>query len=94
LVLREAPWTNGQISARFASPAWAHAQGHPAVTLSTFRDMPWNRPFYRKHGFRDVPTAEWTPGVRAIRQKEAQHGLRVEARVFMRCNLDRVSFAT
>src|SRR5437867_332412 len=32
--------------------AWAKAQGHAAVTLSTFRDVPWNGPFYRKHGFR------------------------------------------
>jgi hypothetical protein len=55
--------------------------------LSTFRDVPWNGPFYRKHGFRDLQPAEWTPGMRAIREKEAQHGLRVEARVFMRRDL-------
>lgn len=67
--------------------AWAQAQGHKAVTLSTFRDVPWNGPFYRKHGFRDLQPAEWTPGMRAIREKEAQHGLRVEARVFMRREL-------
>lgn len=68
--------------------AWARAQGHPAVTLSTFRDVPWNGPFYRKHGFRDLPQAQWTPGMRAIREQEARHGLRVEARVFMRRELD------
>lgn len=73
--------------------AWAQAQGHPAVTLSTFRDVPWNGPFYRKHGFRDVPPADWTPGMRAIREKEAQHGLRVDARVFMCRSLDRVGSA-
>lgn len=67
--------------------AWAHAQGHAAVTLSTFRDVPWNGPFYRKHGFRDLQLAEWTPGMRAIREKEARHGLCVEARVFMRREL-------
>jgi GNAT superfamily N-acetyltransferase len=67
--------------------AWAAGQGHAAVTLSTFRDVPWNGPFYRKHGFRDLQPAEWTPGMRAIREKEAQHGLRVEARVFMRKEL-------
>ena len=67
--------------------AWAQAQGHAAVTLSTFRDVPWNGPFYRKHGFRDLQPAEWTPGMRAIREKEAQHGLCVEARVFMRHEL-------
>src|SRR4051812_38729037 len=34
--------------------AWAEEQGHTAVTLSTFREVPWNGPFYRKHGFRDL----------------------------------------
>jgi GNAT superfamily N-acetyltransferase len=67
--------------------AWAKEQGHSAVTLSTFRDVPWNGPFYRKHGFRDLQPSEWTPGMRTIREQEAQHGLRVEARVFMRRDL-------
>lgn len=67
--------------------AWAQDQGHSAVTLSTFRDVPWNGPFYRRHGFRELQPAEWTPGMRAIRRKEAQHGLAVEARVLMRRDL-------
>jgi GNAT superfamily N-acetyltransferase len=67
--------------------AWAKARGYPAVTLSTFRDVPWNGPFYRKHGFRDLRSEEWTPGMRAIREREARHGLSVEARVFMRREL-------
>lgn len=71
--------------------AWAREQGYTAVTLSTVRDVPWNGPFYRKHGFRDLQPAERTPSMRAIREKEAQHGLRVEARVFMRLELTRRS---
>ena len=63
---------------------WAEAQGYASVTLSTFRDVPWNGPFYRKHGFRDLSPADWTADMRAIREREARHGLRVEARVFMR----------
>jgi predicted N-acetyltransferase YhbS len=63
---------------------WAQEQGHPAVTLSTFRDVPWNGPFYRKHGFADLAPADWTPGMHVIREQEANHGLRTEARVFMR----------
>jgi GNAT superfamily N-acetyltransferase/ketosteroid isomerase-like protein len=74
--------------------AWAQERGYAAVTLSTFREVPWNGPFYRKHGFRDLPPAGWTPGMRAIREKEAQHGLRVEARVFMRRELDGVQPVT
>lgn len=76
----------GRLLARVC--AWARARGRPAVTLSTFRDVPWNGPFYRKHGFRDLQPAEWTPGMWAIRKKEAKY-LRVEARVFMRRDLDR-----
>lgn len=59
------------------------------MTLSTFRDVPWNAPFYSKNGFRALSPSEWTPTMRAIREKEAQHGLRVEARVFMRRELER-----
>jgi hypothetical protein len=55
-------------------------KGHPAVTLSTFRDPPWNGPFHRRHGFRDLRPDEWTPGMRAIREQAARHGLAVEAR--------------
>ncbi len=67
--------------------SWAREEGLAAITLSTFRDVPWNGPFYRRHGFRDLSPAEWTPGLREIREREAQHGLAVEARVFMRREL-------
>jgi GNAT superfamily N-acetyltransferase len=46
---------------------WAEDRGHDAVTLSTFGDVPWNGPFYRKQGFRDLSPAEWTPSMQAIR---------------------------
>ncbi|MFL5300632.1 MAG: GNAT family N-acetyltransferase [Anaeromyxobacteraceae bacterium] len=66
-----------------AACAWGRDHGHAAVTLSTFRDVPWNGPFYRKHGFRELRPEEWTSGIREIRDREARHGLRVDARVFM-----------
>lgn len=55
--------------------AWAAGAGYPALTLTTFRDVPWNAPYYRRLGFRDVPVAEETPGLRAIRAHEASLGL-------------------
>jgi len=67
--------------------AWGAAQGCAAVTLSTFRDVPWNGPFYRRHGFRDLAPEEWTPGMPAIRQREIAVGLKPDARVFMRREL-------
>lgn len=33
---------------------WAASKGHPAVTLTTFRDVPWNGPFYGRLGFRVI----------------------------------------
>ncbi|KAM3111566.1 GNAT family N-acetyltransferase [Phormidesmis sp. 146-33] len=33
--------------------AWAKQQGYAIVSLSTFRDIPWNAPFYSKLGFRN-----------------------------------------
>jgi GNAT superfamily N-acetyltransferase len=68
---------------------WATERGHAAVTLCTFRDVPWNGPFYRRQGFRDLEPHEWSPGMAGIRAAEAEHGLRVEARVFMRRDLPR-----
>jgi GNAT superfamily N-acetyltransferase len=68
---------------------WAQERGYVAITLSTFRDVPWNGPFYRRNGFRDLRPDEWSPGMGAIRDIEARHGLRVNARVFMRRNLPR-----
>ena len=70
--------------------SWAQARGHASVTLSTFRDVPWNAPFYRKHGFRDLQPEEWSPSMRSLQESEARHGLRVEARVFMRRDLPQV----
>ena len=62
---------------------WAAVRGYPAVTLSTFRDVPWNGPFYRKQGFRDLEHLEWAPYMHMLREEETRHGLKVEERVFM-----------
>ena len=66
---------------------WAQAQGCTDVALSTFRDVPWNAPFYRKRGFRELSPTEWTAGMLAIREVEAKNGLAVDDRVFMRLEL-------
>lgn len=67
---------------------WARDAGHKAVTLSTFRDVPWNGPFYRKHGFHDLKPEQWLPWMLPLRETEMKHGLAVEVRVFMRRELD------
>jgi GNAT superfamily N-acetyltransferase len=67
--------------------AWAREHHYPAVTLTTFRDIPWNAPFYARLGFRILDKDEWTPGLRAISAEEAQTGLDPAQRVCMRRDL-------
>jgi GNAT superfamily N-acetyltransferase len=51
---------------------WAASNGYPAITLTTFRDVPWNGPFYARHGFRVID--DLSPGLRLIRDHERQIG--------------------
>lgn len=64
--------------------AWAGARGLPAVTLTTFRDVPWNAPFYGRLGFRTLAPAELGPELAALVRREHEEGLRSEERVAMR----------
>jgi ribosomal protein S18 acetylase RimI-like enzyme len=67
--------------------AVAEAKGRPAVTLTTFRDVPWNAPYYRRCGFRDLAESELGPELRRLRDAEAAHGLDPTLRVCMRRDL-------
>ncbi|HEY2794114.1 MAG TPA: GNAT family N-acetyltransferase [Micromonosporaceae bacterium] len=55
-----------------------------ALTLTTFRDVPWNAPHYERCGFRTLAADEITPGLRRIRMHEAELGLDRWPRVCMR----------
>lgn len=61
---------------------WAVAAGLAALTLTTFRTVPWNAPYYRRLGFREL--TELTPGLSAIMAAETAMGLDPAARVCMR----------
>lgn len=66
---------------------WAKAHDYLIVSLSTFRDIPWNAPFYSKLGFRPLDEAELTTGFQQIRLKELEAGLAISERVIMHCML-------
>jgi GNAT superfamily N-acetyltransferase len=61
--------------------ARALAGGLQGLSLSTFRDVPWNAPYYRRLGFVETPTL--TLGLAAIRAEHVARGLDETARVFM-----------
>ncbi|MCG6497781.1 GNAT family N-acetyltransferase [Kitasatospora sp. A2-31] len=62
----------------------AAAHGVPALTLTTFTDVPWNAPYYVRCGFRPLDDDLLGPGQLDIRAREAAHGLDRWPRLFMR----------
>jgi GNAT superfamily N-acetyltransferase len=55
--------------------ARAKGRGAPGVSLLTFRDVPWNGPWYAKHGFEVLDEDRWGPGIRAYWDAEIRAGL-------------------
>jgi GNAT superfamily N-acetyltransferase len=62
---------------------WAAGQGLPALTLSTFRSVAWNGPYYARLGFRELAAAGITPGLAEIQAEETAMGLEPAERIFM-----------
>ncbi len=63
---------------------WAAASGFAAVTLTTFREVPWNMPFYARLGFAEIPSQELSEALHSVLQHEASRGLDPGRRVAMR----------
>lgn len=66
---------------------WARSQGATSVTLTTFRDVAWNGPWYERRGFVVDPDAAADPGLEAVAAWEAEHDFG-EPRVWMRRPVD------
>ncbi|ORA32609.1 GNAT family N-acetyltransferase [Mycobacterium branderi] len=67
---------------------YAAERGVPALTLTTFRDVPWNGPWYRKRGFTDFPESQWGEQLRAIWAEEQAAGIAIAPRVAMHRPVD------
>ncbi|MFR9775324.1 GNAT family N-acetyltransferase [Micromonospora sp. MS34] len=63
---------------------WAAGRGLPALTLTTFRSVPFNGPYYARLGFRELSGAEITPGLAERLAAEAAMGLDPADRIAMR----------
>lgn len=64
--------------------AEARRAGLLAMTLTTFRDIPWNGPLYERYGFVPLDEAQLPPELAARRASERDNGLDVAPRVAMR----------
>jgi GNAT superfamily N-acetyltransferase len=67
---------------------WGRQRGHKKLALSTFRDIPWNAPFYRRLGFEIVPEDCFTENMLQLRFNEHAAGLPIEQRVIMMNSLE------
>jgi GNAT superfamily N-acetyltransferase len=63
--------------------AWAARDGYRSVTLTTFRDLPWNMPFYARLGFQVIVPEEFSPALRSVLEDETRRGLDPRRRVAM-----------
>jgi hypothetical protein len=65
----------------------ARAQALRSITLTTFREVPWNGPFYRSLGFQVLSPEELEPRLRDILDDETQRGFPAEERCAMRLSI-------
>lgn len=66
---------------------WARDTGRMSLTLTTFTDVPWNRPLYEHLGFRVLSEDEIGPELAMLRDQETAHGFDSTTRVAMRRDL-------
>nr|WP_199045708.1 4-(cytidine 5'-diphospho)-2-C-methyl-D-erythritol kinase [Dyella sp. ASV24] len=60
---------------------WARMAGYHRVDLGTLADVPWNAPFYAKHGFHAVDKN--LPEFAFARERDRENGFPDDLRVFM-----------
>ena len=77
--------TEGRVDSR--DPFAAYATNLAAVTLTTFRTIPWNCPFYERLGFRTLDETELSPRLTAVLDEEAGQGLARDARCAMQLTI-------
>jgi GNAT superfamily N-acetyltransferase len=74
-----------------AVQAWARDSRFARVTLTTFREIPWNAPFYASCGFRALDATQWQPALAAVVREEAARGLDPTERLVMAWSPEEVS---
>ena len=63
--------------------AWAATARYQAVTLTTFRNVAWNMPFYKRLGFHEITFGDLSDALRSLLRDEIRRGLDPALRVAM-----------
>lgn len=61
--------------------------GYKAITLTTYRNLPWNGPWYARMGFNEVRIVDMPPEYWKVWQIETQHGFNMSTRCLMRMKI-------
>lgn len=73
-----------RLAARMIDRLAADVRGtHAELSLTTFRDVPWNAPYYRNIGFIELAYAEAGPQHEDSWRHQAESGLDMARRLFM-----------
>lgn len=67
---------------------WVSRSGYRQITLTTFRAVGWNMPFYSRFGFVEVPPEQQSRELREIVEDERARGLDPVHRVVMALRVD------
>ncbi len=67
---------------------FAKSQQVSHVTLTTFRDIPWNAPYYQRLGFSIMAASQLTPELDAILQQEVDAGFQAADRCAMQLSVN------
>jgi GNAT superfamily N-acetyltransferase len=70
-----------------AGEAWALAKSFDGITLTTYRDISWNAPFYRRLGFVEFTPEPARAGLLETIENEAAWGFAFAPRIAMRKQL-------
>jgi GNAT superfamily N-acetyltransferase len=71
-----------------AAIQWATIHRLTALTLTTFRAVPWNAPFYSRMGFKVLSVSGLEERLSALLRKEIEEGFAEGTRCAMRLSLD------
>lgn len=70
-----------------AAGDWARSLGRARLTLTTFREVPFNAPFYARVGFVEIAPDALTEALRRLREDERAHGVEQSPRLAMALTL-------
>ena len=66
---------------------WAREAGSAGLLVCTYRDIPWDAPFYARMGFAEVPHRLWTGPMHRLQREATALGHDPARRLWMRLGL-------